>query len=113
MLAAMEGRGNFRVRSSRSTIAACLWDCGEDELADRALTMTPREHAAIQCIEAAYEDPDYPLPVVGQRITHRHVAAFAAIAYFEGSLRPLARSRRRPEKSRPERFRPGAPDPGT
>jgi hypothetical protein len=91
-------------------IAASLWDCGEDALAERALAMTQEEHATIERIEAVYEDPNYPLPLVGQRITHRHVMALAAVAYFEGSLRPLAQARRRPEKSRPERFNPTGSD---
>lgn len=106
----MEGCANFKVHVSITMIAACLWDCGEDELADRALTMSAEEHSAIQRIAAVYEDRNYPLPVVGQRITHRHVTALAAIAYFEGRLRPLARDRSRPHKNRPERFRPEPPD---
>jgi hypothetical protein len=108
---AMEGRSNFEVHTSISMVAASLWDCGEDELAERALAMSGDDHDAIQKIEAVYEDPDYPLPVVGQRITHRHVTALAAVAYFEGSLRPLARARRRPENQRPERFTPTPPGP--
>jgi len=109
----MKGRPNFQVRSSPSLVAACLWDCGEDALADRALAMTADDLAAIQRIEAVYEDPSYALPVEGQRITHRHVSALAAVAYFEGSLRPLARARRRPEKLRPARFSPQPPDPAS
>jgi len=103
---AMKGVHNFQVVASPRTIAACLWDCGEDQLAERALTMTPDEHAAIQRIAAVYEDPNYPLPVKGQRINHRHVDALAAVAYFEGSLRPLAQARSRPQKKRPTRFNP-------
>ena len=103
---AMKGRDNFRVSTSPSLMAACLWDCGEDALAERALTMTPEEHEAIQRIEAVYENTDYPLPVEGQRTTHRHVTALAAVAYFEGSLRPLARARARPAKLRPARYKP-------
>jgi hypothetical protein len=105
---AMKGRRNFRVETSRDLIAAALWDLGEDELAERALAMTPDDHAAIQRIEAVYEDPAYPLPIAGQRITHRHVTALASVAYFEGRLRPLARTRRRPERLRPARFNPAA-----
>jgi hypothetical protein len=103
---AMKGRPHYRVGTSSRMIAASLWDCGEDALAERALAMTPDEHAAIERIMAVYEDRTYPLPVVGQRITHRHVMALAAIAYFEGRLRPLAQARRRPEKLRPARFDP-------
>ena len=103
---AMNGRANFRVHFSESQTAASLWDYGEDELADRALTMTDDDLKAIQRIAATYEDPAYALPIEGQRITHNHVNAIAAIAYFEGRLRPLSRARRRPEKSRPVRFTP-------
>jgi hypothetical protein len=106
---AMKGRANFRVSASPRMIATSLWDCGEDAIAERALTMSAAEHAAILRIQAVYEDPTYPLPVDGQRITHRHVSALAAVAYFEGTLRPLARARRRPEKLRPARFDPTAP----
>lgn len=110
---AMKGVHNFRVHTSPTMIASCLWDCGEDDLAERALTMTPEEHAAIQRIEAMYEDSNYPLPVEGQRISHRHVTALAAIAYFEGRLRPLAQTRSRPTKQRPARFNPEPPDPAS
>jgi hypothetical protein len=106
---AMKGRANFAVHTSVTMIAACLWDCGEDDLAERALAMNADDHAAIQRIEAVYENRDYPLPVEGQQITHRHVTALAAVAYFEGSVRPLARARRRPEKQRPVRFTPYPP----
>lgn len=68
--------------------------------------MSAEEQAAINRIEAVYEDPAYPLPVPGQRITHRHVCALAAVVYFEGRLRPLARPTRRPEKLRRARFNP-------
>jgi hypothetical protein len=110
---AMKGVENFRVHASPSLIAACLWDCGEDALAERALEMTADQHAAIQRIAAVYENANYPLPVEGQRITHRHVDALAAVSYFEGSLRPLAQTRSRPAKQRPARFNPEPPDPAS
>lgn len=102
---AMLGVANFQV----SAIAGCLWDFGEDELAERALAMSADDHAAILRIAAVYENPLYPLPVVGRNITHGHVNALAAIAYFEGALRPLAQNRRRPQKNRPDRFRTPLP----
>ena len=108
--AAMKGRERFTVSFSRSMAAAGLWDYGEDALAERALTMTDDELRVIQRIAAVYEDRDYPLPMSGQNITHNHVNAFATIAYFEGRLRPLAQTRRRPQKNRPERFEPLPPD---
>src|ERR1041384_7651207 len=83
----MRGRPNFQVHFSRTALAASLWDYGEDDLADRALHMTDAELLHVQAIAAHYEDPDYPLPMSGQRITHNHVSAFAAITYFEGRAR--------------------------
>ena len=107
----LKGRANFRVYFSRSQAAASLWDYGEDELAERALTLTDDDLGDVQAIASHFEDPGYPLPVSGQRITHNHVTAFAAMMFFEGNLRPLARTRRRAAKDRPMRFDPLAPDP--
>jgi hypothetical protein len=69
----MRGRPTFKVHFSRIAVAASLWDYGEDDLADTALQMT----------DADLRD---------------HVTAFAAITYFEGKIRPLNRTRRRPQK---------------
>jgi len=112
VLEAMKGRANFRVSAPITLIAGCLWDFGEDELAERALAMSADDHAAILRIAAVYENPRYPLPVEGRNITHGHVDALAAIAYFEGALRPLAQNRRRPQKNRPDRFRTPVPASG-
>lgn len=110
---AMHGRARIRVQFSRTMAAACLWDFGEDELAERALVMTDGELGVIQRIAAVYEDPGYPLPITGQRISHGHVTALAAVAYFEGRLRPLARTRRRRNGERPSHLAPQPPDPRT
>ena len=103
----LQPRPNFTVTTPRHLIASALWDYGEDALAQRALTISPEEHAQVERIAAWYEQPDYPLPMSGQRITHHHVAAFAAITLFEGQVRPLARTRRRPAKDRPAIFNDG------
>lgn len=108
-----KGRPSFRVHFSKSAVAASLWDYGEDELADRALMMSDADLLSVQAIAAHYEDPAYPLPIVGQRITHNHVTALAAITYFEEEIRPLARARRRPQRDRPARLTPLPPDPHT
>ncbi|WP_408898461.1 hypothetical protein ACJ5H2_04960 [Nocardioides sp. R1-1] len=108
----LRGRSQVKVRFSKSQAAASLWDYAEDELAERALQMSDADLERIQAIAAHYESPLYPLPVEGQRISHNHVCALAAITYFEGHLRPLARNRRRPEKDRPERFTPAPLPPG-
>lgn len=102
----MRGLPQFKVHFSKSQTAASLWDYAEDDLAERALRMSDADLERIQGIAAHYENPSYPLPIDGQRISHNHVSALAAITYFEGRLRPLARNRRRPEKGRPERFTP-------
>jgi len=107
----MKGRTNFRVHFSASQVAASLWDYGEDDLAERALYMMDDDLRAIQRIAATYEDPAYALPIEGQHITHNHVCAIAAVAYFEGRLRSLSQTERRPVNSRPRRFTPRQLDP--
>ncbi|WP_436532077.1 hypothetical protein [Actinoplanes sp. HUAS TT8] len=109
----MRGRPDFEMYFSRSAVAASLWDYGEDDLADRALRMTDADLRHVQAIAANYENPAYALPMTGQRVTHHHVTAFAAITYFEGAVRPLSRTRRRPQNRRPGRFTPLPPDPAT
>lgn len=103
---------SFRVITSKGNVAAALWDYGEDALAAQAIAMTDEDLDAIERIEAWYEDPTYPLPLVGQKITHNHVSAFAAVTYFEGKVRPLARSRRRRQRDRPPEYQSQAPEPG-
>ncbi|MGN0063701.1 MAG: hypothetical protein ACI379_05620 [Nocardioides sp.] len=107
----LRGRRNFTVHTSRSQVASALWDYGEDALAERAIGMNDDELASIEKISAWYEDPTYPLPMTGQRITHSHVAAFAAITLFEGRVRPLARTRRRPQRDRPVAYEAQPPTP--
>lgn len=108
----MKGLPNIHVSASVMTIAGCLWEFGEDALADRALSMSREDHAAIQRISASWSSSSHQLPVSGQKISRGHVLALAAVGYFEGSLRPLARDRRRPGKQRPVRFTPRPPDLG-
>lgn len=100
----LKPRPQFAVRMPTRVIASALWDYGEDALAQRALSMTEEERSQVERISAWYQTPDYPLPLTGQRITHNHVAAFAAITLFEGTVRPLARTRRRPSRGRPAEF---------
>lgn len=87
---------------SAEQAAASLWDYGEDELVDRALSLTDAELRKIWSIAGKYWDPGYSLPVTSQRVVLGHVSALAVITYLEGGLRPLVRERRRPAKSRPE-----------
>jgi hypothetical protein len=85
----------------RSRLRPPISRCGEDHLVERALGMTDRDLRGIWQLAAQYEDTAYPLPDPGQGITHNHFIAYAAVTYFEGHLRPLARGRRRPQKDRP------------
>lgn len=109
----MQGRPDFKVHFSRTAAAASLWDYGEDNLAERALAMSDDDLRRVQGIAAHYEDPAFPLPIDGQRITHNHVTALATLTYLERDIRPLARTRRRPQRNRPARLTPLPPDPGT
>ena len=111
-LNAMKGLPSIQVTTSQSMVAACLWDYGEDELAERAIGMNDDDLSAIERISAVYRDPNYPLPVTGYKITNGHVLALAAVAYFEGQLRPLSQNRRRPSKFRPKHLTPLPPEPG-
>ncbi|MET0865333.1 MAG: hypothetical protein ABWZ98_13450 [Nakamurella sp.] len=104
----LQGRPNFNVYTSKSQVAAALWDYGEDDLAARAIRMTDDQLVGIQHISAWYENPEYPLPMTG-RISHQHVQAFAAITLFEGRVRPLTRTRRRPVRGRPADYAPLPP----
>lgn len=108
----LQRRPGFSVTTSRGNVAAALWDYGEDALAARAIAMSDEDLDAIERIEAWYEDQSYPLPIVGQRITHNHVSAFAAVTLFEGQVRPLARTRRRRQTDRPADYQPRAPEAG-
>jgi len=80
---------------SREVLADCLWAHGEDALANQALSVSDSELTRIQSLAATFHDPSFPLPVQGVKVKNSHVVALAAVTHFEGSLRPLARDRRR------------------
>ena len=61
----LRGRSTFKVHTSKSLVAAALWDYGEDALAACAIDMTDEELMSVENISAWYEDPAYPLPVSG------------------------------------------------
>lgn len=106
--------GSTFVVFSAEQAAASLWDYGEDELVDRALALTDADLREIWSIAGRYWESGYPLPVTSQRVVLGHVNALAVITHLEGRLRPLARERRRPARSRPESLRDPRPvPPGT
>lgn len=96
--------GQVAMMFSRTTTALCLWEFGEDDLSDMALTLTDSQLRRIQEIALRYESPSFPLPVNRQRASHGHCIALAAVTQLEGGLRPLARVRRRPKRDTPERL---------
>ena len=91
--------------------AASLWDYGEDALIEGALELSDADLRQVWSIAGKYWDPGYPFPIHGQRVVLGHVSALATITFLEGKPRPLARERRRPQKSRPERLRDPRPVP--
>ncbi len=87
-------------------VASALWDYGEDELIDSVASIKPRKLRRLQALVAHYENEEVPVPGMStQRVTHNHVLAFAAIVLFEGQIRPLAQTRRRPQAKKPEHLR--------
>lgn len=101
----------MRVIFSAEQAASSLWDYGEDELVDQALAFSESDLRELWAIAGVYWDPEYLLPVIGQKVTLNHVSALAAVTFLEGELRPLAQERRRPQKLKPERLRNPQPVP--
>jgi hypothetical protein len=93
------------VTFSREVAASELWAFGEDALADVVLGFSDDQLASAWKLAATLNDADFPLPVVGRRITLGHVCCFACMVQVEGAPRQLARQRRRPEAALPARFR--------
>lgn len=93
--------GQVSMTFSRTTTALCLWEFGEDGLAEIALALSDPQLRRIQAIAQQYDSPSYALPVTGQRISTGHCIALAAVTHLEGNLRPLARDRRRRRRDTP------------
>lgn len=92
------------MKFSRTTTALSLWEFGEDDLSEVALTVTDSQLRHIQNLASQYDAPSFVLPVLGQRVSHGQCVALAAVTHLEGVLRPLARNRRRPKRDTPERL---------
>ena len=90
----------------RTSLAEDLWAYGEDELAIKALDLSPLEVARVGVLAGRlYTDPSEPGMMLAK------ACALAAIEVLEGEHRPLKRKRRRsvPE---PPREHPLPPPPG-
>jgi hypothetical protein len=96
--------GSTRVIFSAEQAAAHLWRYGEDELAERALLIPDLDLPSLWDWAGEHWNVDHGLPLRTRLILGK-VTAFAAMHFLEGRTRPLARERRRPEKTMPERFR--------
>jgi hypothetical protein len=99
--------GELRVTFAAAGAATDLWEFGEDALAEAVLCFSEMELLSAWRQAAAYYDPSVALPVEGRRITLGHVVAFACMHQIEGSIRPLARQRRRPASAVPEHIKNG------
>lgn len=75
--------------------------------------MADEDLGRVQAIAANDEDPNYPLPMQGRRITHNTVTDFAATTSSEGEIRPRERIRRRAQRQRPARLATHPPDPAS
>ena len=93
-------REPFVVVFSAHQAAAALWDYGEDDLVDRALALDEDELRQTWVLAARLWAPDR-LPEDHRRVTLGRISAYAVVAHLEGEVRPLARTRRRPQKDRP------------
>ena len=91
----VQGRPHLPLHPPKRLLASALLASGANPPAHPPLAWSRTRLLQRQNPSAWYEQPDYPLPMTGQRITHNHVAAFAAITFFEGQVRPLARTRLR------------------
>ena len=96
--------GTTRVIFSAEQAGAALWTYGEDALIERAMAMTIDELAGLWQWAGENWRVDHDLPLQS-RLTLDKIAAFAAIVHLEGSVRPLARERRRPVRGMPESLR--------
>jgi len=102
--------GELRVTFSAAGAATDLWAFGEDALAGVVLSFSEMDLLAAWRQAAVYYDPSVVLPVEGRGITLGHVVAFACMHQIEGSIRPLARQRRRAASAVPEHIKNGPGD---
>jgi len=101
----------LRVTFSAAGAATHLWAFGEDALADVVLSFSEVDLLAAWRQAAIYYQASGGLPVEGRKITLGHVVAFACMHQIEGSIRPLARRRRRPASAVPEHIKNGPSHP--
>ena len=87
-----------RLHVERPVLAECLWELGEDALAERALALSDEELEAV-CDLALWHRHHQLDPPGGPRVTNGRTLARGMIDLVEGAGRETARRRRR---TRPE-----------
>jgi hypothetical protein len=85
---------NFRIGFRRDQLAESLWEHGEDELAERALTFSESELYEAQLL-AVWNYKNLPEPTTGPRLQLGRINALAAIELVELASRDTKRRRRR------------------
>jgi hypothetical protein len=96
-----QGDPRVSVWFSRGLAASELWLFGEDDLAEQVLALDDDAWDKVLDLAAYYRDPSIPVPVTETKVTSGHTTCFACMHQIEGSIRPLARSRRRAKSSLP------------
>ena len=89
---------NFSITYRRDTLAESLWQYGEEEIAEKVLTLSDRELHQIHRLTVWHHIND-PEPTTGPKLQNGRINARAAIEFFEHSPRDTVRTRRR---TRPE-----------
>lgn len=93
---------------SSEQAAAALWAYGEDELSARALLISEQDLPKLWAIAGRRWTADHGLPLKSRLVLDK-VTAFAVMEFVEGSVRPLARERRRSISDMPQRLRNARP----
>lgn len=105
--------GPVRIVFSAAQGAADLWKYGEDALVERALEIPDDDLSALWLSAGRYfVGGKDALPLTSSLYADKAVA-FALIHHFEGTLRPLARERRRAKNTMPELLANAQPIPQT
>jgi len=82
------------IRIARDVLAECVWEYGEDDLAEQVLGLSDGGLEEVQRLALWHRlnDPD---PEVGTKLTNARIEALAVIEFFEGRTRDTHRRRRR------------------
>lgn len=89
---------NFQIGFRRDTLAECLWEYGEEEIAEKALALSDPELHQIHRL-AIWHYKNDAKPTTSPKLQNGRINSRAAIEFFEHSTRDTARTRRR---TRPE-----------